>query len=415
MDTQSTHLSERVFEASERSLELIADLSDDQLRVPYLPTINPLLWEFCHLAYFHEYWVLRQGAGQDPHRPDVDALFDSMTVGHETRWRLPVPERENALSYVRAVRDRVLDLLERGADDRQLLYYIRYSVMHEDMHAEALTYTRQALGYSYPTLGVESGVELSEEDASGDVHLRGGSFELGADPDTSFCFDNEKWAHPVRVSPFAISKTAVSEGEFEGFIEDAGYRRQELWSSEGWRWRLASQAELPLYWRRAASGGFERRHFDQWIPIESARAVIHVNWYEADAFCRWAGRRLPTEVEWEMAAATSTGQSLANANLDWRGSGPVDVAACSAVDSAVGCRQMIGNVWEWTDTTFAPFPGFVPDMYVDYSQTSFHTRKVLRGGCWATRSRMVRDTLRNFYQPCRRDVFSGFRTCARGS
>lgn len=411
MDYRLPELHEHVVEARERSLELIADLDDDQLRVPCLPTVNPILWEVCHLAYFQEYWVLRRGAGQEPHRPDVDELFDSMSIGHETRWRLPVPSRGEALAYVRDVRDRVLELLERGDDGDPLRYYVWYSVLHEDMHTEALTYTRQAMGYPQPRLGVETGVELSAEATLGDVELPGGTFQLGAGRDAPFCFDNEKWAHTVEVRPFAISRTAVTEGDFVAFIEEGGYHRQELWTDEGWRWRQASAAELPLYWRRANAGVFERRHFDEWVPVDPSRALIHVNWFEADAFCRWAGRRLPTEAEWEMTAAPSGG--LAGANLDWRGAGPVDVRACPRTDSDAGCRQMFGNVWEWTASTFTPYPGFVPDMYVDYSQTSFETRKVLRGGCWATRSRMVRHTLRNFYQPFRRDVFGGFRTCAR--
>ena len=182
---------------------------------------------------------------------------------------------------------------------------------------------------------------------------------------------------------------------------------------------------MPLYWRRSGRDGYERRHFDQWTPLEEGRALCHVCWYEAEAYCRWAGRRLPSEAEWEAAAAleadgtTKRSQpwgeepsDAARANLDWRHMGPTDVAALPAGDSAAGCRQMMGNVWEWTACTFRPYPGFVPDMYEDYSQTSLHTRKVLRGGAWATRSRLICNTWRNFFQPSRRDVFAGFRTCA---
>ena len=174
----------------------------------------------------------------------------------------------------------------------------------------------------------------------------------------------------------------------------------------------AVQAELPLYWRRTPSGDFERRHFDQWLAIDASRAMQHVSWYEADAFARWAGRRLPTEAEWEMAAADWNGEQ---ASFDWRGGGPADVNAFAGTDTPQGCRQMMGNVWEWTSSTFAPYPGFVADMYEDYSQTSFHTRKVLRGGSWATRSRMMRPSLRNFFQLSRRDVYSGLRTCVQDS
>ncbi len=432
MMTDNNQLAAWVAEARERSITLIADLDDDQLSVPYLPTINPLLWELCHLAYFQEFWVLRQGASKQPARPDVDDLFDSITIGHETRWRLPIPDRDGAFNYVRTVRDRVLELIETGDLSDQLRYYILYSIFHEDMHTEALTYARQTLGYPAPELAKMSGdstqTDISDT-ADSDVHIPGGMFMLGAFKDSPFVFDNEKWAHEVDVNPFAISKTAVTEGQFAEFVNESCYRRPELWSSEGWKWLQSVQADCPLYWKRDSNGGWLRRHFDQWEPISAHRAMIHVSWFEAEAFCCWSGRRLPTEVEWEVAVSTdSDGSNLSNsklnqpwgngipnaaqANLDWRAMGPVDVRAHSQGDSAFGCRQMIGNVWEWTASSFKPFPGFVPDMYQEYSQTSFHTRKVLRGGCWATRSRLIRNTWRNFYPPSRRDVFAGFRTCA---
>lgn len=432
MMRDNQQLAEWVSEARDRSIELIADLDNDQLSVPYLPTINPLLWELCHLAYFQEFWVLRQGAGKKPSRPDVDDLFDSITIGHETRWRLPIPDREGAFDYVRTVRDRVLELIETGDLSDQLRYYILYSIFHEDMHTEALTYVRQTLGYPAPELShLSDGPTQPEvsDTTDGEVSIPGGTFMLGAFQDSPFVFDNEKWVHEVEVKPFTISKTSVTDGQFAQFVDDKGYGRPELWSNEGWKWLQSVQSDCPLYWKRDSKGRWLQRNFNQWDPISEYRAIIHVSWYEAEAFCRWSGRRLPTEVEWEVSAsADSDGSNLSNgkrnqpwgdgipissqANLDWQAMGPVDVRSHSEGDSLFGCRQMIGNVWEWTATTFKPYPGFVPDMYQEYSQTSFHTRKVLRGGCWATRPRLIRNTWRNFYPPSRRDVFSGFRTCA---
>ncbi len=416
-------LREWVTEARARSVELVSDLSEEQLRVPLLPTINPILWELCHLAYFQEYWVLRRGAGQPPARDDVDTLFDSITIAHEARWRLPVPDRGESFAYVRSVRDRVLALIDDGLDEL-LRYRIVYSIFHEDMHTEALTYLRQTLGYPAPALHPPTAPSREISEVRGDVSLPGGSFELGAAPNTSFCFDNEKWAHTISVAPFSIARSAVTEGEIAEFLLAGGYSRPELWSAEGWGWRQAVQAEMPLFWRREG-GNIERRHFDRWIPIESRTAACHLSWYEADAWCRFAGRRLPTEAEWEMAAAydPSTGTKRTFpwgedapapgvCNMDWAGHGPASVDAHPVGDSPAGCRQMLGNVWEWTSTTFRPYPGFEADMYVDYSSTSFETRKVLRGGAWASRSRMLRNTWRDFYQPARRDVFAGFRTCA---
>jgi iron(II)-dependent oxidoreductase len=225
----------------------------------------------------------------------------------------------------------------------------------------------------------------------------------------------------------------VTQAEFAAFVEDDGYGRQALWCPEGWRWRESSQAQHPVYWRRAPDRGWQRRHFDRWVPLEPHRPVLHVNWYEADAYCRWAGRRLPTELEWEVAAAAEPAESEPSlsgrkrrfpwgdesptpqqANLNGSALEAIDVGALPAGDSALGCRQMIGNVWEWTASDFLPYPGFVADPYKEYSQPWFGTHKVLRGGCWATRARLLRNTWRNFYTPDRRDVWAGFRSCARG-
>ena len=404
-----SNLAEQVAEARARSLELIQDLEDAELVVPYVSTINPLLWELCHLAYFQELWVLRDAAGHKPLREDADKLFDSITIGHEERWRLPIPDREACLEYVQAVSDGVLDLLHRDTLDERGRYLTEYSIYHEDMHAEALTYARQTLGYSLPSLDVPQSSGETERDVIGDAEIPGQTIELGAQPGVPFCFDNEKWAHPVEVREFAISCAAVSEGEFAAFVEDEGYARREMWTAEGWSWLQSTGSRMPVYWRRDMEERLECRDFDRWRPLDSSRAVQHVSWYEADAYARWAGRRLPTEPEWELAAR---GSKTAHANFDWRARGAVDVNAFGHADSDFGCRQMMGNVWEWTSTTFVPYPGFVADMYEDYSQTSFHTRKVLRGGAWPTRSRMMRTTLRNYFQPSRRDVFAGIRTCA---
>lgn len=421
-----------VHDARHRSVALLEDLSDDQVMVPQLDIVNPLIWEIGHVAWFQERWVLREAAGQPPILPHEDDLYDSIAVTHSTRWSLLLPTRQQTLEYAAAVRDRVIELLDRTPLNDRLAYFVKLSVFHEDMHCEAFTYTRQTLGYPAPQPGGVSDEQQLIEQPAGDAMIPGGTFLLGATEEEPFVFDNEKWAHPVTIEPFAIARTTVSQSQFAEFVRDGGYQLQKFWSNQGWNWRKSIDAELPVYWKQDGDGErFLRRDFDQWVPLEPNRAMVHVNWYEADAYCRWAERRLPTEAEWEAAAASSEESGLnrlsdekssypwgedtpssQTANMDWQSMHAIDVNDLAASDSAFGCRQMIGNVWEWTADDFLPYPGFVADAYKEYSQPWFGDRKVLRGGCWATRSRLIRNTCRNFFQPSRRDVYAGFRTCA---
>jgi len=439
-------LSEWVWDARERTFALVADLNDEQLLGPRLAIVNPLLWEIGHIAWFQEKWVLRHAGKHPPVRADADAFYDSAAVPHDTRWDLPLPCRAETLQYMREIRDRVLEEIQRQTAE-DLPYFVQLSVFHEDMHGEAFLYARQTLSYPPPQkvrAHAERGAETTKHQnaaaplaprappraSTGDAVIPGGTFLLGALPDEPFVFDNEKWAHPVALKPFGIARAAVTQAEFAAFVDEQGYQRSELWSPEGWRWKENVGAQHPVYWRRAPGGAWQWRHFERWLTLEPHRPVLHVNWYEADAFCRWAGRRLPTEVEWEAAAAEpqdsgehlgsrkrrfpwgDTFPTLNHANLNGLASGCIDVDELPDGDSALGCRQMIGNVWEWTASDFLPYPGFVVDPYKEYSQPWFKTHKVLRGGCWATQARLLRNSWRNFYTPDRRDVWAGFRTCA---
>jgi iron(II)-dependent oxidoreductase len=429
----SSHtLADWLTDARRRTLELIGDLSDAQLLGPKLAIVNPLLWEIGHLAWFHEKWILRHAGRRPPLRANADALYDSSFVPHETRWDLLLPSRAETLRYLEQVHEQILDGLQRRPPTAGEVYFILLSIFHEDMHTEAFTYTRQTLQYPRPKFHPSGNGHGPPSSAAmgpwpGDAPIPGGTFLLGATPDEAFIFDNEKWAHPVDVRPFAIARSPVTQAEFAAFVEDRGYQRRELWDEEGWRWREESDARYPVYWQRQSSGQWLRRDFDEWLPLEPHRPVLHVNWYEAEAYCRWAGRRLPTEVEWEVAAASGPDLAAPKRRFPWGDEPPTparanldgfahhcgDVADRSAGDSFFGCRQLIGNVWEWTQSSFLPYPGFVADPYKDYSQPWFGTHKVLRGGCWVTRARLLRNTWRNFYRPDRRDVWAGFRTCAR--
>jgi iron(II)-dependent oxidoreductase len=393
---------------------------------PRLDIVNPPRWEIGHVGWFQEYWCLRRVASGRyatergaPILPDADALYNSALVPHDARWSLPLPEFPETLRF----RDEVLARLTarlRERCDADDAYFAQLATRHEDMHAEAFHYTRQTLGYEAPEL--EARPQADSAPAHGDAEIAGGTFHLGARDDGEFVFDNEKWQHAVVVRPYRMARTCVSNAQFAEFVDAGGYRRAELWCEPGRRWLQSSGREAPAYWRRQA-GGWMQRQFDRRLPLAGDEPVIHVNWFEADAFCRWSNRRLPTEVEWEFAA-TCGRDGVRKARYPWGdapwqpelanldNARPVSVHAHAQGDNAWGVRQLIGNVWEWTASRFLPYPGFLRDPYKEYSEPWFGDRMVLRGGAFGTSPRIARSTYRNFFTPERADVFAGFRTCA---
>ncbi len=422
-------LAAQLRDARAHTRRLTDDLSTDQLMGPMLPIVNPVLWEIGHVGWFHEYWTLRHAHGDAPLLERGDRLWNSSTVAHATRWDLDLPDRNGVFGYMTDVLERQVDRLGGGVE-APARYFYELSIRHEDMHVEALAYTRQTLGYLRPE-GLGDPPARGPGAWPGDVDVPGGRWRLGSTPADGFVFDNEKWAHEVEVAPFRIAKAPVTNAEFAAFVDAGGYRRREFWSAAGWDWRERAGAERPVYWLAKDGDSWTCRRYREVEPLAPHAPVMFVNWYEAEAWCRWAKRRLPTEAEWEVAAAgeaTTDGLRLAerkrrwpwgdaapmleHANLGLACDGALDVAACAAGDSAFGCRQMIGNVWEWTASDFVPFPGFAADPYEDYSQPWFNTRKVLRGGAFATSARIARPGYRNFFTPERNDVIAGFRTCA---
>jgi len=404
------------------TLRLVGGFSGVQWIGPYLPIVNPPLWETGHVAWFLERWVLRR-SGAPSMLARADALYDSGRIAHVARWFLPLPSPEDTLAYLARVTNAVLQQLDSGRlSETGELYYVELSLYHQDMHNEAFRYMRQTWGYEDPLgHGIRTAAIQGDAMPSGDAEVVAGEVELGSRRDAGFVFDNEKWAHAVAVPAFAIARRAVSNRDFLAFVEDAGYRRRELWDDPGWHWREDHGRRGPRYWRR--DGSWQQQVFGRWQALELDLPVMHVSAYEAEAYCRWAGRRLPAEAEWQRAAATApdtascrpypwgeTSPDASRANLD--APSPVPTGACAAGDSAWGCRQMVGNVWEWTATAFHPFPGFAADPYEDYSRPWFGTHRVLRGASFATKPRLARLGYRNFYTPDRCDVFCGFRTCA---
>jgi iron(II)-dependent oxidoreductase len=430
-------------EARGHLCRVTAHLTGERLLGPCLAIVNPPLWELGHVAWFQEYWCLRRkpdGNAGASVMAGSDALYDSARIAHSRRWSLPLPSLAETQAYQTEIIGRVIDRIESEPENASLLYFVRLAAYHEDMHSEAFRYTCQTLAYEDPLsdtrspdrrpggecVSRQSSARRSDRetfvDAPADAELPGGVFELGAARDGAFVFDNEKWAHEVFVQPFRMSRTAVTNREFLEFVESDGYARREWWSDEGWRWLREAGRTAPTYWTKG-DGSWLQKRFDRVETLVGDEPVVHVSWHEAQAYCAFAKRRLPSEAEWEFAAAHdrasgakrflpwgSQPPSPSHANLE--GGGLAPVTAYADGDSAGGCRQMIGNTWEWTASAFAPYPGFEADPYREYSEPWFHTHKVLRGGSFATSRRLVRNTFRNFYLPGRADVFAGFRTCA---
>jgi ergothioneine biosynthesis protein EgtB len=371
-------LIERLAQARARLRVLIDRLPDDGWLGPRAEHLNPPLWEYGHIVWFQERWCLRE-------RPDgsrapsllarADALYDSSTVPHDTRWDLPLLEPAAIDAYAQRVEAAVTDRLRSGFDG-DIAYFAELCLHHELMHIEAWWMAFQALGYAPPV-----GPSMAFEPSVLRLEFAEGEAMLGSGPDDGFIFDNEKWRHPVSVPAFDIDTRLVSETAFAGFVEAGGYQHRAGWSDDGWAWRTASGARHPVYWRQAP-GGWQVRRFDRWLPLNPETPMLHVNRFEAEAFAAWRGRQLPTAAQWLRATE--------QADFRW------------------------GMGWEWLRDPFAPYPGFTPDPYHDYSEPWFHSHGELRGGGPVTDPLLKRPGFRNFYLPYRRDPFAGFRTVSPG-
>jgi len=424
-------LLEELDRTDRRMIALIEDLDDEQLSVPCQPGINPPVWEMGHAAFFYEYFLLRDLYGVDPVMPGYDAVWDSFDIPHRERWSPGVvPGKEETFRYYRRVIDETRDRLASGNSltDRER-YLGQYVIAHQCMHLESLTWCRQTLGHPAPSFALPDGPGAPgpERGESGDVEIPGGAYWIGVprlEPDRmaeDFSFDNERPGFEREIPGFRISRTPVSAGEFLAFVEDGGYRNADHWSFGGRYWLRDCGREAPAYWEKR-DGEWTVRRFDRVTPLDPETPVLHLSFWEAEAYCHWAGRRLPTEFEWEAAARGPEARKYpwgdeldrGRADLDARQLGTAPVTAFPGGASPFGCLQMVGSAWEWTTSQYLPYDGFCVDMYAYMSTLQFGDHKTTRGGSGATSASLVRSTYRQAYHPDRSDVFTGFRTCAVG-
>jgi gamma-glutamyl hercynylcysteine S-oxide synthase len=369
--------------ARAQTTELVDRLSEDQLLVQVSPLMSPLVWDFAHIGYFEELWLLRELGGEPPARTEHDDVYDAFAHERSERGELPILPPRAAREYVADVRARVLALLPTvdlaGGDpllENGFLFGL--IVQHELQHVETMTQTLQ--------LGSLPGPEPSGPPpvtTSGDVLVEAGPFQLGVDEDEVWAYDNERPRHEATLPAFRIDRALVSNADWLDFMAGGGYRERALWSDEGWEWRTAERVEAPLYWRPDGDGWVLQR-FDRVEPVSTVEPVQHVSWFEADAYARWAGKRLPSEPEWEKAAR------LAGDQLE----------------------HLRGAVWQWTSSHFEGYAGFRAFPYAEYSEVFFGEEyRVLRGGSWITDEVVARTSFRNWDYPQRRQIFSGVR-CA---
>ena len=385
---------EQLTHARERTLSILEPLDDIDLTRQVSPLMSPLVWDLAHIGHFEELWLLRELAAEAPTDPRFDDLYDAFRHPRRERAQLPILGPDAARDFVASIRARVLDQLatvDFHSEDPLLAgpllanaFVYGMVIQHEHQHDETLLAAinlmegDRANGVAYP---LPPGAQAST--TRGEVRIPGGDFVLGTDTEP-WAYDNERPAMRVSVAPFFIDRAPVTNARYAEFIADGGYDDPRLWTKTGWVWRTEAALAHPQGWASAGRGAWTRTRFGHTDDLPADVPVEHVCWYEADAFARWDAKRLPTETEWEVAAGIE-GAGIAG----------------------------IGNVWEWTASDFAPYPGFRAFPYPEYSEVFFGNEyKVLRGGSWATDPAAVRTTFRNWDYPIRRQIFSGFR-CAR--
>ncbi len=414
--------------ARRRTLALLTPVPEgDQVR-QHSPLMSPLVWDLAHIGYFEELWLVRELGRREPIDSRYADIYDAFVHPRSERPSLPLLRPAEARAYLEAVRERarqILDAIEFDPSDRLLADGFVYGmvIQHEHQHVETMLATLQLRRDGvYPEHGASSPPGAARPSPS-EARIAAGGFVMGT-ADQPWAYDNERPSHEIELPEFWIDTDPATNAAYLEFVAAGGYGDKRVWSEAGWEWRQKAGLEHPEFWERDADGRWSRLRFGRHEPLPPDEPVQHVCWYEADAFARWAGKRLPTEAEWEKAASWSDGQKRVypwgpeppapeRANLGGTLLRPAPVGAYPSGASDSGCRQLIGDVWEWTASDFMPYPGFEAFPYREYSEVFFGDEyKVLRGGSWATHPLAVRTTFRNWDFPIRRQIFAGFR-CAR--
>jgi iron(II)-dependent oxidoreductase len=427
MTTTVASTSPRIVDALERARRattaLLAPVPDADQRRQVSELMSPLCWDLAHIAHYEELWLLRALADVGPTDPSFDDLYDAFRHPRRTRADLAILDPAGARAFAADVRARALDHLARVdlTDDGPLLrdgFVYGMVVQHEHQHDETMLATIQLMGEGFVHPDASSGAPAVDGDTAArrapiDHHatrtVPGGTYELGTHTE-AWAYDNERPAHPVEVAPFTVDRYPVTNARFAEFVGDGGYDDARHWSGPGWAWRIEAGLTGPQWWRAEGAATWSRLRFGRREDLPAEEPVQHVGFHEAEAFARWSGARLPTEAEWEVAAEGATADA---ANLGGRRWAPSPVGSRPATASRWGIEQCLGDVWEWTSTRFAGYPGFRSFPYREYSEVFFgDDYVVLRGGSWATDAAAVRTTFRNWDYPIRRQIFAGFR-CAR--
>ncbi len=409
--TDRAAIAERLAATRARTLDLYAPLGDaDVVRTPN-PIMSPPLWDLGHIAAYEELWVECRLQGRPSRHPDLQGAYDAFETPRASRTAVRLLDRDGCEAYLAEVHGASLEAVSRldlGSAGPQLAaagFVFDLVAQHEAQHTETVLQTLQMFDDATYRPRRRRPQPAEADATQRRIEVPAGTFAMGAASD-GFAYDCERPAHQRHVAAFAIDRVLTTNAQYLGFMADGGYGRPELWSAAGWEWRCREQIAAPLYWHREGDSWLTRS-FDEVHPVDPALPVCHVSFWEAEAFARWAGGRLPTEAEWERAAR---GADVEVANLDQDAFGAAPVGAFAGGASEAGCVQMIGDVWEWTSSTFGPYPGFRAFPYPEYAEVFFGgDYRVLRGGSWATQAIAARTSFRNWDHPFRRQIFAGVR------